>query len=166
MFKNQWQLKTASATDYGRLVEEKYKPIKQELQREVAAGRLLEPKVVYGFYPCHSQGNDVIVYDSFESLREIQRFTFPRQREGRKLCISDFFEPVGTGRVDVIGFSIVTVGNRASEETKRLFEAGDYTKYLYLHGLSVETAEALAEYLHREIRKELGIAGEGAVSLG
>jgi len=162
LFKNQWQLKTASATDYTRLVEEKYRPIKFELQKEVAASRLLEPKVVYGFYPCHSQGNDVIVYDGFENPREIQRFTFPRQREGRKLCISDFFEPVGSGRVDVIGFSVVTVGDRASAETKRLFESGDYTKYLYLHGLSVETAEALAEYLHREIRKELGIAGDDA----
>jgi 5-methyltetrahydrofolate--homocysteine methyltransferase len=162
LFKNQWQLKTASATDYARLVEEKYRPIKHELQKEVARQHLLEPKVVYGFYPCHGEGNDVIVYDNFENLREIQRFTFPRQREGRKLCISDFFEPIGSGRVDVIGFSIVTVGNRASEETKRLFDNGDFTKYLYLHGLSVETAEALAEYMHREIRKELGIGNEDA----
>src|SRR5207248_4875529 len=130
LFKNQWQLKTASATDYARLVEAKYRPIKEELQKEVASSRLLEPKVVYGFYPCHSQGNDVIVYDTFESLREIQRFTFPRQREGRKLCISDFFEPVGTGRVDVLGFSIVTVGNRAREATKRHYECGQYTQYL------------------------------------
>lgn len=160
LFKNQWQLKTASATDYARLVEEKYRPIKQKLQQEVIASRLLEPKAVYGFYPCNSQGNDVIVYDTFETLREIQRFTFPRQREGRKLCISDFFEPVGSGQVDVIGFSVVTVGSRASEETKRLFESGDYTRYLYLHGLSVETAEALAEYIHREIRRELGISGD------
>jgi 5-methyltetrahydrofolate--homocysteine methyltransferase len=102
----------------------------------------------------------VVVYDTFESLREIQRFTFPRQREGRKLCISDFFEPVGSGKIDVVGFSVVTVGNRASEETKRLFESGDYTRYLYLHGLSVETAEALAEYMHREIRRELGIGAD------
>ncbi|HKR32468.1 MAG TPA: methionine synthase [Terriglobales bacterium] len=160
LFKNQWQLKTASATDYARLVEEKYRPIKQKLQEEVIASRLLEPKAVYGFYPCNSQGNDVIVYDTFETLREIQRFTFPRQREGRKLSISDFFEPVGSGQVDVIGFSVVTVGSRASEETKRLFESGDYTRYLYLHGLSVETAEALAEYTHREIRRELGIGRE------
>jgi 5-methyltetrahydrofolate--homocysteine methyltransferase len=162
LFKNQWQLKTAAATDYARLVEEKYKPVKEELQKEVAAAGLLQPRVVYGYYPCHSQGNDVIVYDNFENLREIQRFTFPRQREGRKLCISDFFEPVGFGRVDVIGLSVVTVGNRASEQTKRLFDSGDYTKYLYLHGLSVETAEALAEYMHREIRKELGIGGDDA----
>ena len=160
LFKNQWQLKTASATDYARLVEEKYRPIKQKLQQDVIASRLLEPKAAYGFYPCNSQGNDVIVYDTFETLREIQRFTFPRQREGRKLCISDFFEPVGSGQVDVIGFSVVTVGSRASEETKRLFESGDYTRYLYLHGLSVETAEALAEYMHREIRRELGIGSE------
>jgi 5-methyltetrahydrofolate--homocysteine methyltransferase len=160
LFKNQWQLKTASATDYARLVEEKYRPIKQKLQQEVIAARLLDAKAVYGFYPCNSEGNDVIVYDTLETLREIQRFTFPRQREGRKLCISDFFEPVGSGKVDVIGFSVVTVGSRASEETKRLFESGDYTRYLYLHGLSVETAEALAEYMHREIRRELGIGGD------
>src|SRR3954467_7619306 len=96
LFKNQWQLKTASATDYARLVEEKYRPIKRELQKEVAAAGWLEPKVVYGFYPCHSRGNDILIYDSFDNLREIQRFTFPRQREGRKLCISDFFEPVGS----------------------------------------------------------------------
>jgi len=162
LFKNQWQLKTASAADYARLVEEKYRPIKRELQKEVAAAGWLEPKVVYGFYPCHSRGNDILIYDSFDNLREIQRFTFPRQREGRKLCISDFFEPVGSSRVDVIGFSVVTVGDRASQQTKRLFEASDYTKYLYLHGLSVETAEALAEYMHREIRKELGIAADDA----
>src|SRR5205814_10591820 len=98
--------------------------------------------------------------DRSENLPQIPRLKFHRQREGRKLCISDFFEPVGSPRIDVIGFSVVTVGNRASEETKRLFESGDYTKYLYLHGLSVETAEALAEYMHREMRHELGIAGE------
>lgn len=160
LFKNQWQLKTASATDYARLVEEKYRPIRDALQKDVFAAGLLEPKAVYGFYPCNSEGNDVIVYDSFERRREIQRFTFPRQREGRKLCISDFFEPVNSGKTDVIGFSVVTVGDRASRETKKLFEAGDYTKYLYLHGLSVETAEALAEYVHREIRRELGIVGD------
>ncbi len=99
------------------------------------------------------------------SQRELERFTFPRQREGRMLCISDFFmtreEAERRGlRSDVIALSLVTVGARASEETKKLFEAGDYTRYLYLHGLSVETAEALAEYTHKIIREKLGIASD------
>jgi 5-methyltetrahydrofolate--homocysteine methyltransferase len=126
-----------------------------------------DPKVVYGYFPCQSDGNDVIVYEPFEGahagsqvpagLKEIQRFTFPRQREGRRLCISDFFLSKTSGRIDVIGLSVVTVGDRASHETQKLFEAGEYTKYLYLHGLSVETAEALAEYMHKLTRAELGI---------
>ena len=88
------------------------------------------------------------------------RFTFPRQKEGRKLCISDFFAPKCSGKMDVIGVSLVTIGAQASKETQRLFEGGEYTKYLYLHGLSVETAEALAELHHKNMREELGIANE------
>jgi len=162
LFKNQWQLKTASQEDYARLVEQKYKPVLQELQKEVADSGLLDPKVVYGYFACQSEGNDVVLYDSPESKREIQRFTFPRQREGRKLSIADFFLPKAGGQFDVIGLSVVTIGARASSETKKLFDAGEFTRYLYLHGLSVETAEALAEYFHKKMREELGIAGDDA----
>jgi 5-methyltetrahydrofolate--homocysteine methyltransferase len=94
--------------------------------------------------------------------QELLRFTFPRQREGRRLCISDFFAPKASGKMDVLGLSLVTIGPKASVETQRLFEGGEYTKYLYLHGLSVETAEALAEFHHKKMREELGIAGEDA----
>jgi 5-methyltetrahydrofolate--homocysteine methyltransferase len=171
LFKNQWQLKTASQEDYLRLVEQKFRPIKQKLEEEVIASAILEPKAVWGYFPAQSEGNDVIVYEpeassagldgrERTSLHELLRFTFPRQREGRKLSIADFFAPKASGKMDVIGLSLVTMGSRASQETQRLFEAGEYTKYLYLHGLSVETAEALAEYLHKQIREELGIAGE------
>jgi 5-methyltetrahydrofolate--homocysteine methyltransferase len=100
------------------------------------------------------------VYDAENNTKELLRFAFPRQREGRKLSISDFFSPKSSGKMDIIGLSLVTMGARASVETQKLFEAGEYTKYLYLHGLSVETAEALAEYLHKKMREELGIAGE------
>jgi 5-methyltetrahydrofolate--homocysteine methyltransferase len=162
LFKNQWQLKTASQEDYLRLVEEKYKPVLAELQKEVVANNWFEPKVVYGYFPCQSEGNDVIIYDTPESRKEIQRFTFPRQREGRKLSIADFFQPKSSGKLDVIALSVVTIGDRASVETKKLFDAGEFTKYLYLHGLSVETAEALAESFHKTIRQELGIDGEDA----
>jgi len=176
LFKNQWQLKTASQEDYLRLVEEKYRPIKKGLEEEVVASGLFEPRVVYGYFPAQSEGNDVVVYEvpsteypvpssqfsvlTKDRLRELLRFTFPRQREGRRLCISDFFASKASGTMDVLGLSLVTIGPRASVETQRLFEGGEYTKYLYLHGLSVETAEALAEFHHRLMRQELGIAGE------
>jgi 5-methyltetrahydrofolate--homocysteine methyltransferase len=175
LFKNQWQLKTASQADYLRLVEEKFRPILHSLQEEVAASGLFEPKAVYGYFPAQSEANDVIVYAPVgaeagrlrDSRRdagatELLRFTFPRQKEGRRLCISDFFAPKASGKMDVIGLSLVTIGAKATAETQRLFEGGEYTKYLYLHGLSVETAEALAELHHRKMREELGIAGDDA----
>jgi len=164
LFKNQWQLKTASQEDYARLVEEKYRPIKKKLEEEVIAAGLFDPKVVYGYFPAAGEGNDVVVYDP-NSKAEILRFTFPRQKEGRRLCISDFFAragsgQTGSGKTDVLGLSLVTIGSKASVETQRLFEGGEYTRYLYLHGLSVETAEALAEFHHKKMRQELGIAAE------
>jgi 5-methyltetrahydrofolate--homocysteine methyltransferase len=178
LFKNQWQLKTASQADYVRLVQEKFRPIKKKLEEEVAEVGLFEPKVVYGYFPCQSEGNDVVVYEpdgagagrSRDSRRdagatELLRFTFPRQREGRRLCISDFFTGKSSGKMDVIGFSLVTIGSKASVETQKLFEGGEYTRYLYLHGLSVETAEALAELHHKTMREELGIAGEDAAEI-
>jgi 5-methyltetrahydrofolate--homocysteine methyltransferase len=162
LFKNQWQLKTASQSDYARLVEEKYLPVLHDLQKEVAANDWFEPKVVYGYFACQSEGNNVVLYDSPNSGKVVQSFTFPRQREGRKLSIADFFLPKESGKFDVIGLSVVTIGSRASQETKKLFDSGEFTKYLYLHGLSVETAEALAELLHKNMREELGIAGDDA----
>jgi 5-methyltetrahydrofolate--homocysteine methyltransferase len=166
LFKNQWQLKTASKPDYTRLVEEKYFPILKELQKEVATHGWFEPKVVYGYFACQSEGNDLVLYDSPRSAKEIQRFTFPRQREGRKLSIADFFLPRDSGRFDVVGLSVVTIGSCASSETKKLFDAGEFTKYLYLHGLSVESAEAVAELFHKNMREELGIATDDAACVG
>jgi 5-methyltetrahydrofolate--homocysteine methyltransferase len=192
LFKNQWQLKTASQEDYARLVETKYKPILAELQKDAIASGWFEPKAVYGYFPCQSDGNDLIVYapkagitledfqagsPSFSSgaveagaampkLPELLRFSFPRQADGRRLSISDYFLPAGSGRADVIALSVVTIGARATAETQRLFEHGEYTRYLYLHGLSVETAEALAEFLHRRMRQQLLIAQEDAARIG
>jgi 5-methyltetrahydrofolate--homocysteine methyltransferase len=170
LFKNQWQLKTASQEDYLRLVEQKFRPIKKQLEEEVIGSGIFEPQVVWGYFPCQGDGNDVVVYEPEQDKvdhrghrgpqRELVRFTFPRQREGRRLCISDFFAPKSSDKMDVIGFSLVTMGAKASQETQRLFEGGEYTRYLYLHGLSVETAEALAEYHHKLMREELGIAGD------
>jgi 5-methyltetrahydrofolate--homocysteine methyltransferase len=181
LFKNQWQLKTASQEDYARLVEEKYRPIKKQLEEDVIAAGWFEPKVVYGYFPAQGDGNDVVVYEPSTNVdrvvaglgpaqtgqspvttkpKELLRFTFPRQREGRRLCISDFFAAPSSGKMDVLGLSLVTIGPKASVETQRLFEGGEYTRYLYLHGLSVETAEALAEFHHKKMREELGISAD------
>jgi 5-methyltetrahydrofolate--homocysteine methyltransferase len=165
LFKNQWQLKTAAQADYLRMVEEKYRPILHELQTEVKAAGCFDPKAVIGFYPCASQGDDLIVFDPEAPEKELERITFPRQKQGRRLSIADYFEPLGASRRDVVGFSIVTIGAEASLETQRLYEAGDFTKYLYLHGLSVETAEALAELVHKRVRRLLGIDGEDAAKV-
>jgi len=173
LFKNQWQLKTASQSDYVRLVDEKFRPILRKLEDEVFESGLFAPAVVYGYFPAQGEGNDVIVYEPpkgkgphscgtqwSDNLPELLRFTFPRQKEGRKLSIADLFAPKSSGKMDVIGLSLVTIGPAATVETQRLFEGGEYTKYLYLHGLSVETAEALAEFHHKKMREELGIGGD------
>ena len=160
LFKNQWQLKTAAQADYLRLVEEKYRPILLDLEAEVKAKGWFEPKTIIGFYPCAGGGNDLVVFDPEDPERELERIAFPRQAQGRRLSIADFFEPLSSVQRDVVGFSIVTIGDEASRQTAKLFEAGDFTKYLYLHGLSVETAEALAELAHKQAREFLGIAGE------
>jgi 5-methyltetrahydrofolate--homocysteine methyltransferase len=160
LFKNQWQLKTAAQGDYLRLVEDKYRPILLDLQKEVIADGWFEPKSVIGFYPCAGDGNELVVFDPDDPARELERIAFPRQAQGRRLSIADFFEPITSAQRDVVGFSIVTIGDEASRQTARLFEAGDFTKYLYLHGLSVETAEALAELVHKQARELLGIAAD------
>lgn len=140
--------------------------------------RLLDPKVVYGYFPCQSSGNDLIIYrpedekdlyarwkwkqHGVNKLTEWVRFNFPRQSDDRYLCISDYFKSVDSGIFDVISLQVVTIGAKASEYTKHLFEAGSYQNYLYLHGLSVESAEALAEYWHKIVRTELGIDSNDA----
>ncbi len=165
LFKNQWQLKSAAQSDYLRIVEEKYRPILEELKAEVNAAGWFTPKSVLGFYPCAGDGDDLVVFDPEDSTRELERINFPRQKQGRRLSIADYFEPLaliksGAAQRDVVGFSIVTIGDEATRQTQRLYEAGDFTKYLYLHGLSVETAEALAEFAHKQVRAMLGIGAE------
>src|SRR4029079_608320 len=162
LFKGQWQFKQgrSSAEDYRSLVDTKVRPIYNELKDRCKREKLLVPKVVYGYYKCQSEGNDLIVFDEAESERV--RFTFPRQPAGKHLCLADFFASRESGRMDVVAFHLVTVGRLASEYAQELFKADNYADYLYFHGLSVESAEALAELWHRRIREELGIAGADA----
>jgi 5-methyltetrahydrofolate--homocysteine methyltransferase len=163
LFKGQWQFKQGRMPieEYQALVREKVRPIYQELKKRVVQGKLLAPKLVYGYYQCQSEGNDLIVYNEGDAVR----FTFPRQPAGKHLCLADYFAAKDSGRMDVVGFQLVTVGRRASEYSHELFKSDNYSDYLYFHGLSVESAEALAELWHKRIREELGIAGQDSPDL-
>lgn len=118
---------------------------------------LLEAAVVYGYFPCVSEGNDLVVLS--DSGEERERFTFPRQRRDRRLCLADFFKSRESGETDVVAFQLATMGSRVSEATAELFAKNAYREYLELHGLSVQLTEALAEYWHTRVRAELGIGG-------
>ncbi|MET9732368.1 methionine synthase [Streptomyces sp. NPDC006458] len=161
LFKGQWGLKQTRKGDgptYEELVETEGRPRLRGLLDRLQTENLLEAAVVYGYFPCVSKDDDLIILD--EQGNELTRFTFPRQRRGRRLCLADFFRPEESGETDVVGLQVVTVGSRIGEETARLFESNSYRDYLELHGLSVQLAEALAEYWHARVRGELGFAGE------
>lgn len=157
LFRGQWQYRRPegmSNPEFTAWLEAEARPIFERLQRELA--NRMHPRVVWGYFPCRSQGNDLIIYhDDGKSERE--RFTFPRQRDLDRLCLADFFLPVGSAHPDVVAFHLVTVGSEISEHERALYEAGEFRDYLFTHGMGVETAEALAEYWHLQIRREWGI---------
>ncbi|MBC7899167.1 MAG: methionine synthase, partial [Saprospiraceae bacterium] len=170
LFKGQWQYKQgrSSKEDYATLLETTVYPKFAEIKAKATRSKLLEAKLVYGYFPCQSSGNDLIIYQDDERT-ERMRFTFPRQpidqRGGRNLCLADYFASVESGKVDVVAFDLVTMGRRASEYSAELFKSDNYTDYLLFHGLSVESAEALAEMWHKRIRTELGFAHADAFEL-
>nr|WSX52695.1 methionine synthase [Streptomyces sp. NBC_00974] len=160
LFKGQWGLKQARAggATYEELVESEGRPRLRGLLDKLHTENLLEAAVVYGYFPCVSKGEDLIILD--DAGNERTRFTFPRQRRGRRLCLADFFRPEESGETDVVGLQVVTVGSKIGEATAKLFASDSYRDYLELHGLSVQLAEAMAEYWHARVRAELGFGGE------
>ncbi|MGA5004485.1 methionine synthase [Streptomyces koyangensis] len=166
LFKGQWGLKQNRAGDgpsYEELVETEGRPRLRGWLDELHTKNLLEAAVIHGYFPCVSKGDDLIVLD--DAGNERTRFSFPRQRRGKRLCLADFFRPEESGETDVVGFQVVTVGSRIGEATAELFAANSYRDYLELHGLSVQLAEALAEYWHARVRAELGFGGEDPVDV-
>jgi 5-methyltetrahydrofolate--homocysteine methyltransferase len=160
LFMGQWGLKPArggAGPSYEELVETEGRPrLRMWLERMQTEG-LLEAAVVYGYFRCVSSGNDLIVLGP-DGKAEAERFSFPRQRRDRRLCLADFFKPQDSGQTDVIAFQLATMGTRVSLATGELFAKNAYREYLELHGLSVQLTEALAEYWHARVRHELGIA--------
>jgi 5-methyltetrahydrofolate--homocysteine methyltransferase len=164
----QWQFRKPqgqSREAYEEFLQEKVHPILDEWKAKIIADNLLHPTVIYGYFPCQSQGNTLLIYNPEdvtsdnklpETSQPIWKIDFPRQTSGRRLCIADFFAPKETGLIDVFPMQAVTVGEIATEYAQKLFAGNDYTNYLYYHGMAVQTAEALAEWTHAKIRQELG----------
>jgi 5-methyltetrahydrofolate--homocysteine methyltransferase len=185
LIRGQWQIKRGkrSAGEYRAILDSDIYPVFKHLKLNVKRDRIFEPRVVYGYFPCAADANELVIYRpknvdgstlystwdldiiTKDTVDEWERFQFPRQRQGKYLCISDFFRPIESGELDICAFQIVTIGEEASARTRALFEEDKYQDYLYLHGLSVETAEALAEYWHKTVRTELGIAGADAQNI-
>ena len=163
LFRGQWQFRRGkmSNEEFSRFLEEHVRPIFERWKQRAKEEKLLQPKVVYGYFWANSDGDDLIIYHE-DGRTEWLRFTFPRQPSPPYKCISDFFRPVQSGERDVVAFHLVTMGSRVSEVERELFATHQYQDYLYLHGLGVEAAEALAEYWHKRIREEMGIADEDA----
>ena len=160
LFKLQWGVRSKDKGEYERLVREEFGPRLETLKSEILTHGWLVPRVVYGYFPCHAEGDDLVVLDPVHRKEPLARISFPRQPDERHLCLADYFrEEPGS---DVVAFQVVTIGHEATRLADAWQESGDYTRALYLHGLAVETAEALAETWHRRVRAELGIPeGQG-----
>jgi 5-methyltetrahydrofolate--homocysteine methyltransferase len=164
LFRNQWGFRPEKGEDDAAF-KERVRALLREQLAKATAEQLLVPQVAWGHFAANADGDDLVLFEDESRSVELMRYSFPRQTEEPWLCISDFFRPLASGEPDWASFMVVTMGSRVSEEAARLFEENEYQQYLYLHGLGVEMAEALAEYWHRRIREELGYADEDAPTL-
>ncbi|BAZ38150.1 methionine synthase [Calothrix sp. NIES-4101] len=159
----QWQFrkpKEQTKEEYQAFLKQKVHPILDNWKARIVAENLLHPQVIYGYFPCNSQGNTLHIYNPENHRQQVAAYEFPRQRSGKRLCIADFFAPKEMGKIDVFPMQAVTVGEIATEFAQQLYKENAYTDYLYFHGLAVQTAEALAEWTHARIRRELGFGAE------
>ncbi|MEH1965005.1 methionine synthase [Nostoc sp.] len=159
----QWQFrkpKEQSKEEYQAFLAEKVYPVLETWKQRIIEENLLHPQVIYGYFPCQAEGNSLHIYDSENQSQQVTTFEFPRQKSLRRLCIADFFAPKESGIIDVFPMQAVTVGEIATEFAQKLFAANQYTDYLYFHGMAVQVAEAVAEWTHARIRRELGFAAE------
>ena len=164
LFRNQWQYRPLEGEN-----DDDFKArIRPELRAQLAqakASGILVPQLVYGYFPANGDGNDVVIWTDESRTTERMRFSYPRQNEAPYLCIADFFRPVESGEVDYAAFHIVTMGAKVSDAAAELFAKNEYQKYLVVHGLGVEMAEALAEFWHHRIRTEWGFVDEDGPTL-
>ncbi len=160
LYRLHWGARNASGERWEQLLREEFEPKLEELKSRAASEGFILPRAIYGYFPANGDGDDLIIY-SPDTGREVARMTFPRQPDEEHLCLSDYYLPAGERR-DVVAMQIVTAGNAATSMVERLEQAGDYTDAYFIHGLAVQTAEALAEFVHKRVRAELGLsAGQG-----
>ena len=164
LFRNQWQYRPLEGENDEDFKARIRPELRDQLARAKASG-ILVPQLVYGYFPANAAGNDVIIWTDTSRTSERMRFSYPRQTEPPFLCIADFFRPAESGEVDYAAFHIVTMGAKVSEAAAELFGKNEYQRYLTVHGLGVEMAEALAEYWHHRIRTEWGFVGEDGPNL-
>jgi 5-methyltetrahydrofolate--homocysteine methyltransferase len=159
LFHSRWGYQKGNLTreEYEELIEKIVKPEFEALKLRCREEHLLQPLVIYGYFQCNSAGEEVIIFEP-DTERELTRFHFPRQKKAPYRSIADYILPMESGKRDVLPLQIATVGKIASQESQRLYQKNAYKEYLLFHGFSVETAEALAEYWHQQIRLELKIA--------
>ncbi|HEY5257156.1 MAG TPA: methionine synthase [Candidatus Baltobacteraceae bacterium] len=161
LYRLSWGASNTKGAEFDRLVREDFEPRLQRYQAMALTGDLLQPRVAYGYFPAAGVGDDVVVYDPADPGKEVARFTFARQAGGEHLCLADYVRAPQDGRaIDLVALQVVTVGSRASQRTEALQASGDYTESYFLHGFSVQSAEALAEWTHKRIRRELGLPDE------
>ncbi|BAZ07484.1 methionine synthase [Calothrix sp. NIES-3974] len=159
----QWQFrkpKDQTKEEYQEFLQAKVYPILDSWKTRIVEENLLHPQVIYGYFPCNAEGNTLYVYHPENHQQQVATFEFPRQGSGRRLCIADFFAPKDTGIIDVFPMQAVTVGEIATEFAQKLYADNAYTDYLYFHGMAVQMAEALAEWTHARIRRELGFGDQ------
>jgi 5-methyltetrahydrofolate--homocysteine methyltransferase len=164
LFRNQWGFRPEPGEN-DPAFKERVRSLLREQLSNAKAEQLLVPQVAWGHFAANADGDDLVIFEDESRTKELARYAFPRQSEDPWLCISDFFRSVESGEPDWASFMVVTMGSRVSEEAARLFEANEYQRYLYLHGLGVEMAEALAEFWHHRIREELGFADQDGPNL-
>lgn len=160
LFRLSWGGKNTHGEEWKKL-EAEFESRLEHMQRQAILEGWLKPQAVYGYWPAQAEGNDLVVYEPGSvqagDPQELVRFAFPRQPAGEHLCLADYFAPVESGKMDVVAFQVVTVGQEATKRFQKLQDAGEYTEAYFVHGLGVQTAEATAEYLHQHIRRELGL---------
>jgi 5-methyltetrahydrofolate--homocysteine methyltransferase len=154
LFKLHWGGRGVKGEEWERLVRDDFAPRLERMWREQD---YLDPRTLLGYFPCNADGNELVVYDPEDPERELERLVFPRQPRHDRICLADFYRPLDSGERDLCAIQAVTVGPRVTELIKRLEADGEFAEQLFVHGLGVQAAEGLAEWLHAEVRRALGI---------
>jgi 5-methyltetrahydrofolate--homocysteine methyltransferase len=157
LFRHHWGGHKAKGAEYERIVREVFEPELARLQEQALRDGWLSADVVMGYFPCQADGDQLVVFDPADEGRELTRLDFPRQPDGERLCLADYFRPLGTPELDLVAFQAVSAGPRAGAYVEQLQASGAYSRMLYVNGLASSTAEALAEWAHQRVRQELGL---------